>query len=78
MGHVMELWNLEAQKNNLLIPVAEATERAGKRCTVFLCTIKKITKDSTVHCNEVLSIAGQKKKRLENHNAFNTLWQDNQ
>jgi hypothetical protein len=74
----MELWDLEAQNNNLLTSAAEAIQRAGKHCKVFLCIIKKFRKDSTVHHNEVCSIPCQQKKRLGNHNAFTTLWHDNQ
>jgi len=34
MRHVTELWDSEAQ-NNLLIPAAEATEKAKQHCYVF-------------------------------------------
>jgi len=35
MRHVTELWDSEAQNNNLPIPTAEATEKAEQHCNVF-------------------------------------------
>jgi hypothetical protein len=35
MRHVTELWDSEAQNNNLLIPAAEATEKA-EHCNGFV------------------------------------------
>jgi hypothetical protein len=36
MRHVTELWHSKAQNNNLLIPTAEATEKAEQLCNVFV------------------------------------------
>ena len=36
MRHVTELWHSETQNNNLLIPEAEATEKAEQLCNVFV------------------------------------------
>lgn len=36
MRHETEPWHPEAQNNNLLIPAAEATEKAEQLCNVFV------------------------------------------
>jgi len=36
MRHVTELWDSEAQNNNLLIQAAEATEKAEQHCNGFV------------------------------------------
>lgn len=74
MRHVTELWDSEAQNNNLLIPAAEATEKAEHHCNVFV-SYRKSPRRAQFILIQFSAHQVKKKKRLESHNAFKTLWQ---